>query len=594
MLPWLQPTKQYKDLQMDFLGINRNLRADPRQWKDTTNVSPREYPGFAPRVRRGIGVTLAAPAGLLARDALVYIDGPTLYINSLPVTGLALLTTPDSVPKQLVNMGAFIIILPDKKYVNTADLSDYGSIDQTFTFTGDVQLTPSRVDGTDLPMDGIVVGTQPPAEPVNGSYWIDTTGEIHELKQYSSMSASWTLVPSTFTRIALPGIGAFFQKMDGVKITGLNYSDTDPDLLKQIPLLNGTKIIEAIQPDYIIVSGLLSKVHTLVAATVTVERRMPDMDFVTESENRLWGCKYGLVDGKAVNEIYASALGDFKNWNRFAGIATDSYGASVGTDGKFTGAITFQGYPLFFKETAMHKVFGSNPPYQIETYNCRGLQEGSWRSLQIVNELLFYKGRTDVLVYDGSDPVSISEHLGHDTYRNAVAGAFKRSYYISMQDELGQYHMYLYDTRLKMWWRQDDTKAMMFAQVDDDLLYIDEWTNNIVSMFGKSGVAEASVPFEAVTGIIGYEQKDHKYISRFNIRARVPADGSFRVFLRYDSVGDWVEAGSVTGAGLVRSVMMPVRPRRCDHFEMKLTGTNDVRIFSIAKVLEVGSDGRWS
>ena len=277
------------------------------------------------------------------------------------------------------------------------------------------------------------------------------------------------------------------------------------------------------------------------------------------------------------------------------GISTDSYAASVGTDGVFTGAITYQGYPLFMKETAMHKVYGGMPSnYRIETYACRGLQNGSWRSLQIVNELLFYKGRTDVLVYDGSDPMSVSEALGDETYRDAVAGAYKHLYYISMQDSAGVNQLFEYDSRLRMWCRHDQTQAMGFAQVDDDLLYIDTVSGAIVSIFGKGGEIEAPVVFEAQTGIIGYEQKDHKYISRINVRALVPANGSLSVYFRYDSVGEWRHGGTVTGAGLVRSTMLPVTPRRCDHFEMKLTGSGDVRVFSIAKVLEVGSDGRWT
>ena len=66
-----------------------------------------------------------------------------------------------------------------------------------------------------------------------------------------------------------------------------------------------------------------------------------------ECGNRLWGCKYGLVDGETVNEIYASKLGDFKNWNCFAGLSTDSYAAARGSDGPFTGAADYLGQPRF-------------------------------------------------------------------------------------------------------------------------------------------------------------------------------------------------------------------------------------------------------
>ena len=102
--------------------------------------------------------------------------------------------------------------------------------------------------------------------------------------------------------------------------------------------------------DYIVVIGILDTTQT-ISNSITIERRMPSMDFVTESENRLWGCRYGTANnGEVVNEIYSSKLGDFKNWNCFMGLSTDSYVASCGTDGQFTGAITHLGYPLFFKE----------------------------------------------------------------------------------------------------------------------------------------------------------------------------------------------------------------------------------------------------
>ena len=39
---------------------------------------------------------------------------------------------------------------------------------------------------------------------------------------------------------------------------------------------------------------------------------------------------------------------------------------------------------------------------------CRGVQKGSWRSLCVVNEVLYYKGRTEICAYDGSVPVAVS------------------------------------------------------------------------------------------------------------------------------------------------------------------------------------------
>ena len=93
-----------------------------------------------------------------------------------------------------------------------------------------------------------------------------------------------------------------------------------------------------------------------------------------------------------VNELYACALGDFRNWNRFLGVSTDSYFVSLGSDGPFTGAIAQGGHPLFFKERCLHKVYGQIPAnFQVQTNMCRGVQKGCEKSLAIVDEVLYYK-----------------------------------------------------------------------------------------------------------------------------------------------------------------------------------------------------------
>jgi hypothetical protein len=130
--------------------------------------------------------------------------------------------------------------------------------------------------------------------------------------------------------------------------------------------------------------------------TVTVERKVPDMAFITECNNRLWGCS---TDG---HEIYCCKLGDVKNWNCFRGTSTDSWAATVGSDGKWTGAITYLGYPMFFKEDGLIKISVSGSgAHQTKETVCRGVQSGSDRSLAIINETLFYKSRSAICAYDG-------------------------------------------------------------------------------------------------------------------------------------------------------------------------------------------------
>jgi hypothetical protein len=328
-----------------------------------------------------------------------------------------------------------------------------------------------------------------------------------------------------------------------------------------------------------------------IEAKVTLERKMPKVDFITEAGNRLWGCRYGLSNDKImVNEIYASKLGDFKNWNSFAGISTDSYAASVGTDGQFTGAITHLGYPIFFKENCIHKVYGNFPAnYQIQTTACRGVQKGCERSLAIVNETLFYKSRSAVCAYDGSLPTEVSSALGDVQYSNAVAGVLGNKYYISMEETDGDYSLFVFDTKKGMWHREDNTRVVDFCTNKGDLFFIDYGGNDIKTVRGTGTLDTSLVEWEAITGVIGTDSPDKKYISRMDVRLSLNVGTRVSIFADYDSLGSWEHLFSMTGTTL-RSFAIPIRPKRCDHLRLKIMGIGEAKIYSITKTTEQGSD----
>jgi hypothetical protein len=314
------------------------------------------------------------------------------------------------------------------------------------------------------------------------------------------------------------------------------------------------------------------------------------MDYVCEAGNRLWGCKYGLVDGEPIDEIYGCKLGDFKNWNCFMGISTDSWAASVGSDGQFTAAFNYLGYPTFFKEESIHTVaISSAGAHRIQTTVCSGVQRGGWRSVAVAGEVLYYKGRSGIYAYDGSQPVEISAALGDVRYTDAVAGSVGKKYYISMRDDTGTSHLFAYDTAKGLWMREDNTRAMMFAAADGDLFYIDEETKKLVSVYGSKGELEAGIAWEAVSGIQHYEEPGHKYLGRYNFRVKLNKGTSFKLLMQYDSDGVWHDRGTVNGDRL-NTFTLPVIPRRCDHLQFKLVGTGEFQLFSITRIYEAGSD----
>ena len=580
--PTLYATEASRQMIDAFGGYNHNLRIGDGEFFDMKNMTGKHYPVLSPRGARGVYAAPANPQGLIAKDALCYVDGTKFVMNDYPVD-MGLSTEAEDCPKKLISMGAYVIIMPDKKYINTLDLTDFGRIEASFQTTGDVKFQLCTVDGAEYA--DTTVSSDAPESPENMAYWIDTSSTPHTLKQYSASSGMWVNVATTYIKITSPGIGAAFKQYDGVTVSGI--------VLEELQELNNTMIVWACGEDYIVVVGILDAVVVQEAAqgAVTVERKMPNLDFVIESENRLWGCKYGVAaNGEVVNEIYASKLGDFKNWNCFMGISTDSYAASCGTDGQFTGAITHLGHPLFFKENCVHKVYGNYPAnFQIQTTACRGVQKGCENSLAIVNETLFYKARSGVCAYDGSLPVEMSSAMGDQRYENAVAGAHGNQYYISMQDTDGAFHLFVYDTSKGLWHKEDDLQATAFCSCRDELYCIDHDTKKIIAMLGSGEKDTEPVEWMVETGEIGITSPDMKYISRLTVRMSMEVGSEVAFFAQYDMSDLWEPLFTLVGTNL-RSFSLPIRPKRCDYMRLRIEGSGNVKVYSITKTIEQGSE----
>ena len=574
LLPNLTEIETYREWTDVFLGYNHNLRIGEGEFYEMTNMSGDDYPILSPRAKRGVYRTTGRPRGIVAKEKLCYVDNGSLYIGDDRIDDFAL----NDSEKTFVSMGAYLIILPDKKYINTSNHSDKGSIEEEFTSSGTVKVTLTKADGEEYGESA--VQDYEPADPTNGMLWMDTSSVPNVLKQYSEASAKWVTINTTYIKIEATGIGTDFKEGDGVTIEG--FTETS---------LNGSRIVSARGKNYIVVTGIL-KQKAEQSEAVTVCRKMPIMDFIIESENRLWGCHYGEdANGNMVNEIYASKLGDFKNWNCFAGLVTDSYAVTVGTDGEFTGAIKHLGYPMFFKEGCVHKIYGSFPSnFQVQTTSLRGVQKGCGKSLAIVNEVLYYKARGSVCAYDGSLPNEISYAFGDKAYESAVAGAIGNKYYISMR-EVGteDYSLFVYDTSKGFWHREDGTQAVMFASLNNDLFYIDYADRYIKSVKGQGVKEPDNIRWQAVTGIIGTDSPDKKYISRIDVRLKLDVGSRVVVYAEYDSDGEWHQLYAMTGIN-IRSFAVPIKPRRCDHLRLRIVGEGNAKIYSISKTIEIGSD----
>lgn len=579
--PFLNPTPQTRLVTDRFRGYDHRLHAAEGSFFDTENLSAREYPLLCTREKRGTLCVLEKPGGLIGKDSLCWVTDGTLYVNQLatPLNDLS------EGEKQLVSMGAYVLIFPDKKYYNTQDPADFGSMEADLTLEGEVRYSLCDADGAELG-EPVVSAAEPENQP-NAALWLDTSGGGKLLRRYSEAQRLWVEVPQVYTKLTFMSLGrvpALFSRYDGVEISGAAFEE-----------LNGSRILYALgggeqERDFIVVAGLIEQGGT-ADGSVRLRRRVPEMDFVCEAQNRLWGCRYGNDGEKNINEIYASALGDFKNFRQYLGLSGDSWTASVGSDGPWTGAVNYLGRPCFFKENRIHQVtVSASGAHRLDETVCRGVQRGSHKSLQVVGESLYYKSPGEVCVWQGGFPQPVGAALGDIAYDSAVGGSVDGRFYLSLRETAtGNRQLFCFDTQRGLWYREDGLHALCFAPAHGELYAIDADTGAVLAMKGSVGAPEETLAWMAESGLLDYRTPDHKYLSRLTLTLRLAAGARITLWLRYDSEGDWERCGLLT---LVKSgtAVIPIRPRRCDHMQLRICGEGEARICAITRVLETGSD----
>lgn len=576
--PYLQQRGRNRSITTDFRGLNLSQGIGDGEWAWMQNMDTREYPAVARRQKRVHVATLNKPNGLCATDRLCFVDGVKFYYN-----GFYYGDVEDS-EKTLVPMGAKIAIFPDKKLFDTTTFS-FTDMEQKNVSSGTVSVTLAKGDGT--PYGEYTEGDTAPENPENGQLWLDTSGDAPVMKTWSEAQGLWVAEATTYVLVSATGLGQGLKALDGVTVSGLEEAG-----------LNGDWILTDAGPDYILFTGILQKALTQ-AGEVRVERTCPEMDFVVEKDNRLWGCS------SADHEIYCCKLGDPTNWRAYQGVATDSYAVTVGTPGPFTGAAVSGSAVIFFKENCLHRVYGTQPSnFTVYVDNLRGVQQGCHKSAVRVNEYLYYKSVFDVCVYADSEVAGISAALGTESYKNAVAGVCGNRLYLSMEDQEGAWQLLVYDTAAGVWTREDGTHALGFAscltetfmlRADGELyaLLPGEYNKDFFMVGSDYTVyaqeeTDEEVSWELRTGEILRELPDHKYIGKIQLYLELDPGARAEVALRRDG-GAWEKVQELSG-GDQRRCTLPIYPRRCDRMEIRLTGVGHARLVNWSKYVGYGSE----
>ena len=611
--------KNTRDLLRAFGGLNETYGCTEAEYSGGMNFSARDFPALSTRLPRRRLQELAGLNGMYHLNGLLTVCGQDLVYtpDEAPAQPVTVKNAVADSRKTMVGIGTKILIFPDKVAFDTADGSaaplgaawEAGSLSVSFA--------PCDASGNTYEVKD--KGMKEPEHPQDGQLFLKLNepdkpySAENTLEVYSEASGNWTVIPLDYCLVTAEGIGAEFRVWDTVTLTG-----TGAEQAGQWAGLDGDRIVYDAGTDALRVKadpggewfyGRLTRTGAAVrwvsldgsvsrefvsAEVVELERRVPDMDYLTECDNRVWGCS------NKENVIYACKLGDPTNWFSYRGIAADSYAVTVGSDGAFTGAATCMGYALFFKENTLHKLYGSKPSdFQLSSLRCRGVAKGAARSLCVINETLYYLSPDGVMAWDGSIPTKVSTALDPARLRNvksALGGALDGRYYLHLVRGSGEaqaVRLLVYDTERGLWQEEDvcsyemagsggqlylwDGKAIWAADADRE----ENWQ--------QAGGIEDGMSFELVSGDIGLDSPEELYLSRLTLRLEAEVKSRIEVAVSYDS-GAWETLAQLTADGR-RCFDVPFVPRRCGSLRLRLKGRGQLTLRSLTRTSAAAKGG---
>jgi hypothetical protein len=590
--PYLKEQPSTRQTVSVFRGLNRNTRIGQGEFSEMENMTSDHYPVLSPRGKRGRVGQAEKPEGMyyVPGKGTFYIDNGRLHFIDEDGRIFTESNEEGSFRKnthhRFALMGKSLIVAPDMRWVDIDDHTVSYPMGAKWEVTaGNVTISLCQGDGEDYAVG--TIGEEAPSDPKNLDLWMDMGASPNTLRQYSSYSGEWISIPTTYLKIS--GLsGHPFSAGDAVTITGIESHDSP----RGIGAMEGARLVEAVGSDYLIITGITDAVYTQDCGVHPLEiaREVPELDFVLEAGNRLWGCK------RDANEIYASKLGDFKNWNVFSGLSTDSWVGNVGSAGWFTGAVNHGGYPVFYKETVKHKVWlSSTGAHQITSIPCNGVDSTCSESIAVYEGSVLYANQKGIYLEDGSGEMKISQPLESGIYSSGSYGygygaVHEDKYYLSIWRSGSNRELLVYDLNRKLWHRESGSDFVGLVSARRRLYGVTKaLEGGIWDLTGSRGEKEAEVDWRVRTGDLMLESPDRKYITRLTLRLELEPGSKLEIYVRYDQEKQWQKLGMTYGRKL-GSFSLPVRPRRCDHLQLELRGRGMGKVYSITKTLEEGSE----
>lgn len=565
-----------KHKQVKFGGLNHTKGAADGELYDMRNLCSDDYPLLSVRPQRLVIRKLEKPNGLFYWKGLLWVDGTDVYFDG-EVVGQV-----EDSKKTFGALGPYIVIMPDKVCYHVEEQAMM-PMEKTWEYSPSSSVYLRVMDAYKAHND-------------NEAYVNTTKYNALSVRGRPDMTDYKGMNPA-------PDFSTIFRIGDSVRVTRTNSSGATESVVAVIRDFyrdtgnagyvgdNGEMMYYGYS-QIIFDEGSLKSIRQLSIDKITVTREVPDLKYLCEDGNRLWGC--------TGDTIHACKLGDPFNWNVFDLLETDSWALTPASSGEFTGCINYQGYPTFFKEDRLYKVYGQTPSaFSVVDSPCLGVAAGCGDTLALAWGTVFYLGTNGPMMYTGSLPRPVSHELGSIRLVGGCAGSEGLKYYAAMRDPGGESRLYVYDVQRGMWHIEDEMEAIALCRVDGDLYCLA--ADGAIQILGEAkAVPEGAAEEERISWMAEFadfvhDDPNHKGVSKLQLRLGLEKGSRLTVLIQFDSDGVWRQVRTLIAPTLValgdkRSYYLPIVPRRCDHYRIRLEGTGRASVYSMVRESYSGSE----
>lgn len=531
--------------QAQFGGLNRSPSCADVEFADMQNLSSDRFPYLSPcRARESVASQSGIEAVIAPRiedgatiTAFTGVAGNKFYYNGTPISDVELNSNYQG-NRCLVDFNGNILIFPDKQYYSYVNEDENGAIE-----IGNI------------------------ADPGKGTdYVFHSEGSVED-----STVMCW--------------------------ITGGNWTDfSSGDSLVIRTNNNSVNTVDAVEKykqadDEAIVSCVVNKKTSTNLYVTCINRKGEKIKFPDGAKGKggIWRGIPNIVNACVHNNrvlgyvaggkwIYASKLGDFRNWYTYEGLSTDGWYSEVGTEGEFTGIAACSVGVAVFKRNYMHLIYGDTPRnFTLQPAIPVGCIDG--RSIADVQWVLFFLSYDGVYAFSGGYPRKISDALDV-RYTEGIAGSDGKKYYLSGKTADGEWELVVYDLARGMWHKVDALESVGFFQYNNGFYSAD--SGHVYRMDTNAFPTE----WYAVSKRFDDGTMDNRGLN--NLYLRIHADVGATVTVKAKS-GDrgLQDCGSITGPfhGVHR---FPVRFASAESYQYKIVGCGHAEIEAIERVLYSG------